>query len=148
MEDSFASEWTESACEEEDAGSGSYVAFGLATIVAYLPLCALYASFLLRLAVMLIIPTCLLAALSAATARRLDNNILTQVGLVTCVGLAAKNAILTMEFAIQDRANSEGRVEAAAHAARTRLRPILTECCAGKRCLLRTAPPAWMNLIG
>lgn len=147
MEDSFASEWTESACEEEDAGSGSYVAFGLATIVAYLPLCALYASFLLRLAVMLIIPMCLLAALSAATVRGLDN-ILTQVGLVTCVSLAAKNAVLTMEFAIKDRANSEGRAEAAAHGAGTRLRLILTECCAGKRCLLRTAPPAWMNLIG
>src|ERR1700681_2590574 len=80
---------------------------------------------MLPLAVILIVPMCLLAALSGVLWRGMDNNILTQIGLVVLIGLAAKNAILIVEFARQAEEQGANRWDAAVRAARTRLRPIL-----------------------
>src|SRR6202020_24693 len=82
-------------------------------------------SWLLPLAVVLIVPMCILAAMLGVNARGLDRNILVEIGLVVLVGLAAKNAILIVEFARQAEDQGADRVEAAVQAARTRLRPIL-----------------------
>jgi multidrug efflux pump subunit AcrB len=95
-------------------------------VFVFLLLAALYESVTLPFAVIMIVPMCLLAALLGVNLRGMDNNILTQVGLVVLVGLAAKNAILIVEFARQgEQDHGLERHEAAAEAARTRLRPIL-----------------------
>ena len=91
----------------------------------FLLLAAQYESLLLPLAVILIVPMCLLAAISGVLLRGMDNNILTQIGFVVLIGLAAKNAILIVEFARQAEEQGASRLEAAVQAARTRLRPIL-----------------------
>jgi multidrug efflux pump subunit AcrB len=88
-------------------------------------LAAQYESWSLPLAVILIVPMCLLAAVSGLLLRGMDVNILAQVGFVVLVGLAAKNAILIVEFARQAEEEGKDRFEAAVQAARTRLRPIL-----------------------
>jgi HAE1 family hydrophobic/amphiphilic exporter-1 len=80
---------------------------------------------MLPLAVVLIVPMCLLASIIGVNLRGLDNNILVQIGFVVLIGLAAKNAILIVEFARQAEARGETRAQAAVEAARTRLRPIL-----------------------
>ncbi len=91
----------------------------------FLLLAAQYESVLLPLAVILIVPMCLLAAISGVLLRGMDNNILTQIGFVVLIGLAAKNAILIVEFAKQAEEQGANRWDAAVQAARTRLRPIL-----------------------
>ena len=91
----------------------------------FLLLAAQYESVLLPLAVILIVPMCLLAAISGVLLRGMDNNILTQIGFVVLIGLAAKNAILIVEFARQAEEQGADRWDAAVQAARTRLRPIL-----------------------
>ena len=101
------------------------VAFGLAVVFVFLLLAALYESWLLPLAVVLIVPMCILAAMLGVNARGLDRNILVEIGLVVLVGLAAKNAILIVEFARQAETEGMSRFDAAVAAARTRLRPIL-----------------------
>jgi hydrophobe/amphiphile efflux-1 (HAE1) family protein len=121
----FGFEWTEIALQEKLAGNTAIIAFGLAVVFVFLLLAALYESWLLPLAVVLIVPMCILAAMLGVNARGLDRNILVEVGLVVLVGLAAKNAILIVEFARQAEANGMTRFEAAVAAARTRLRPIL-----------------------
>jgi multidrug efflux pump subunit AcrB len=88
-------------------------------------LAALYESLTLPLAVILIVPMCLLAAMLGVNLRGLDNNILTQIGMVVLIGLAAKNAILIVEFARQGEEQGMSAVNAAIAAAKTRLRPIL-----------------------
>jgi multidrug efflux pump subunit AcrB len=88
-------------------------------------LAAQYESLALPLAIILIVPMCLLAAMLGINLRGMDNNILTQIGLVVLIALAAKNAILVVEFAKQAEDEGMSTVEAAIHAARTRLRPIL-----------------------
>ncbi len=121
----FGFEWTEIALQEKLAGNTAIIAFGLAVVFVFLLLAALYESWLLPLAVVLIVPMCILAAMIGVNARGLDRNILVEVGLVVLVGLAAKNAILIVEFARQAEASGMTRLEAAVAAARTRLRPIL-----------------------
>ncbi len=121
----FSYEWTELALQEKLAGNTAIIAFALATLFVFLLLAALYESWLLPLAVVLIVPMCLLAAVSGVLFRGMDNNILTQIGLVVLVGLAAKNAILIVEFAKQAEERGLSRQDAAAEAARLRLRPIL-----------------------
>ena len=122
----FGSEWTELAFQEEAAGGSGYLVFVLAVVFAFLLLAALYESVTLPFAVILIVPMCLLAAITGVNIRGLDNNILTQVGLVVLIGLAAKNAILIVEFARQaEMEHGQSREDAAANAALTRLRPIL-----------------------
>jgi HAE1 family hydrophobic/amphiphilic exporter-1 len=121
----FGFEWTDIALQEKIAGNTAAVAFSLAMVFVFLLLAAQYESLLLPLAVVLIVPMCLLAAISGVLLRGMDNNILTQIGFVVLIGLAAKNAILIVEFARQAEEQGAGRREAAVQAARTRLRPIL-----------------------
>jgi multidrug efflux pump subunit AcrB len=121
----FAFEWTEIALQEKLAGNTAIIAFGLAVAFTYLLLAALYESWMLPLAVVLILPMCILAAMIGVNMRGLDRNILVDIGLVVLVGLAAKNAILIVEFAKQGESQGMDRFAAAIHAARTRLRPIL-----------------------
>jgi HAE1 family hydrophobic/amphiphilic exporter-1 len=121
----FAYDWTELAFEQKQAGSTGLIAFGLAVAFVFLLLAAQYESIVLPLAVILIVPMCLLAAILGVNVMRLDNNILTQIGLVVLIGLAAKNAILIVEFAKQNEENGQERLDAARNAAAMRLRPIL-----------------------
>jgi hydrophobe/amphiphile efflux-1 (HAE1) family protein len=121
----FSYDWTELAFQEKQAGNSGAIAFVLAVVFVFLLLAALYESLVLPLAVILIVPMCLLAAIVGVNIMRLDNNILTQIGLVVLIGLAAKNAILIVEFAKQNEEAGDDRREAARHAAATRLRPIL-----------------------
>jgi HAE1 family hydrophobic/amphiphilic exporter-1 len=122
----FGFEWTELSYQEKLAGDTGLVAFGMAVVFVFLLLAALYESVTLPFAVILIVPMCLLAAMAGVNLRGMDNNILTQIGLVVLIGLAAKNAILIVEFARQgEQEHGLERHEAAARAARTRLRPIL-----------------------
>ncbi len=121
----FQLEWTEIALQEKLAGNTAIMAFGLAVLFVFLLLAALYESWLLPLAVILIVPMCILAAMIGVNIRGLDRNILVEIGLVVLVGLAAKNAILIVEFAKQAHEAGMSRYEAAVSAARTRLRPIL-----------------------
>ena len=121
----FGFEWTELALQEKLAGNTAILAFGLAVVFVFLLLAAQYESLVLPLAVVLIVPMCLLAAIVGINIRGMDNNILVQIGLVVLVGLAAKNAILIVEFAKQGEDGGMNRLEATVQAARTRLRPIL-----------------------
>jgi HAE1 family hydrophobic/amphiphilic exporter-1 len=121
----FSYEWTEIALQEKAAGNTAVIAFSLAVVFVFLLLAAQYESLLLPLSVILIVPMCLLAAISGVLWRGMDNNVLTQIGLVVLIGLAAKNAILIVEFAKQAEEEGANRWDAAVQAARTRLRPIL-----------------------
>ena len=121
----FALEWTEIALQEKLAGNTAILAFSLAVVFVFLLLAALYESWLLPLAVILIVPMCVLAAMIGVNLRGLDRNILVDVGLIVLIGLAAKNAILIVEFAKQAHEAGMSRYDAAVSAARTRLRPIL-----------------------
>jgi hydrophobe/amphiphile efflux-1 (HAE1) family protein len=121
----FGFEWTEIALQEKLAGNTAIVAFTLAVVFVFLVLAALYESWVLPLAVVLIVPMCILAAMIGVNLTGLDRNILVEIGLVVLVGLAAKNAILIVEFARQAEEQGRSRYEAAVEAARTRLRPIV-----------------------
>jgi hydrophobic/amphiphilic exporter-1 (mainly G- bacteria), HAE1 family len=121
----FSFEWTEIALQEKLAGNTAIIAFGLAVAFVFLLLAALYESWLLPLAVILIVPMCILAAMVGVTVRGFDRNILVDIGLVVLIGLAAKNAILIVEFAKQAETAGMSRFHATVHAARTRMRPIL-----------------------
>jgi len=122
----FSYEWTELALQEKSAGNTAVLVFMMAVVLVFLVLAAQYEALTLPLAVILIVPMCILAAMVGVNLRGMDNNILTQVGLVVLVALAAKNAILIVEFAKQAEENDGlDRFEAAVTAARTRLRPIL-----------------------
>jgi hydrophobe/amphiphile efflux-1 (HAE1) family protein len=121
----FGFEWTEIALQEKLAGQTAIMAFGLAVVFVFLLLAALYESWRLPLAVILIVPMCILAAMIGVNLRGFERNILVEIGLVVLVGLAAKNAILIVEFAKQAEEQGMSRFDAAVAAARTRLRPIL-----------------------
>ena len=126
LPEGFGWEWTELAYQQQLAGGAGGLVFVLAVVFVFLMLAALYESVTLPLAVILIVPMCLLAALLGITARGMDNNILTQVGFIVLIGLAAKNAILIVEFARQGEIeHGHSSREAAAEAGRVRLRPIL-----------------------
>ncbi|MFT4564658.1 MAG: hydrophobe/amphiphile efflux-1 (HAE1) family protein [Gammaproteobacteria bacterium] len=118
-------EWTDLALQEKLAGDSSSAAFVLGVVFVFLVLAALYESWMLPLSVILIVPMCLLASLTGIVLRGLENNILVQIGFIVLIGLAAKNAILIVEFARQGENNGESAIDAAEKAARTRLRPIL-----------------------
>jgi hydrophobe/amphiphile efflux-1 (HAE1) family protein len=125
LPDGFASEWTTLAFQQIRAGNTAMFAFVLAVVFVFLVLAAQYESLTLPLAVILIVPMCLVAAISGVILRGMDNNILTQVGFVVLIGLAAKNAILIVEFARQLEEHGRSRWDAAVEATRLRLRPIL-----------------------
>ncbi|WP_010187693.1 efflux RND transporter permease subunit [Sphingomonas sp. PAMC 26605] len=118
-------EWTELAFQQQQAGNTAAIAFGLAVLFVFLLLAANYESLVLPLAVILIVPMCLLAAIVGVNIFGGDNNILTQIGLVVLIGLAAKNAILIVEFARQNELAGMEMHDAAIHAAEQRLRPIV-----------------------
>ena len=118
-------EWTELAYQQRATGSTATYIFGLAVLFVFLVLAAQYESWALPLAIVLIVPMSVLAALIGVSLRGQDNNILTQIGLVVLVGLAAKNAILIVEFAKQAEQHGRTPVEAVVEACRLRLRPIL-----------------------
>jgi len=125
LPDGFGFEWTELALQEKLAGDTAIIAFTLAVIFVFLLLAAMYESWLLPLAVILIVPMCLLAAIVGVGLRGMDSNILVQIGFVVLIGLAAKNAILIVEFAKQAEEDGMNRLDAAVEAARVRLRTIL-----------------------
>jgi HAE1 family hydrophobic/amphiphilic exporter-1 len=121
----MAFEWTDIAYQQRTSGNSGALAFALGVVFVFIFLAALYESLTLPLAVILIVPMCLLAAMLGVNLRGLDNNILTQIGMVVLIGLAAKNAILIVEFARQGEEHGMTAVDAAIAAAKTRLRPIL-----------------------
>jgi hydrophobe/amphiphile efflux-1 (HAE1) family protein len=121
----FATEWTTLAFQQIRAGNTATFAFLLAVVFVFLVLAAQYESLTLPLAVIMIVPMCLVAAIAGVILRGMDNNILTQVGFVVLIGLAAKNAILIVEFARQLEDGGHSRWQAAIEATRLRLRPIL-----------------------
>ncbi|WCT74761.1 multidrug efflux RND transporter permease subunit [Sphingomonas naphthae] len=121
----FSFDWTELAYQQKQAGNTGIIAFGLAVVFVFLLLAALYESLVLPLAVILIVPMCLLAAIVGVGLFGMDNNILTQIGLVVLIGLAAKNAILIVEFAKQGEDEGLSIRDAAQRAAHQRMRPII-----------------------
>jgi multidrug efflux pump subunit AcrB len=125
LPDGFGIEWTELTLQEKLAGNTAMFAFGLAVVFVFLLLAAMYESWLLPLAVILIVPMCLLASIVGIGLRGMDSNILVQIGFVVLIALAAKNAILIVEFAKQAEEEGMDRFDAVVEAARTRLRPIL-----------------------
>ena len=119
-------EWTELALQERQQGDTAIFVFALSIVFAFLFLAALYESWVLPFAIVLIVPLAMLGALIGVSFRGMDNNVLTQVGLIVLVGLSAKNAILIVEFARQaEGERGMSPAEAAVEAARLRLRPIL-----------------------
>ena len=117
--------WSGISLEETKAGRQSFLIFGLALLLVYLTLAAQYESLVLPFIVLLGVPLAVLGALAAQWSRGLANDVYCQVGLVMLIGLAAKNAILIVEFAEQLRIKGMPVVEAAIESARIRLRPIL-----------------------
>jgi hydrophobe/amphiphile efflux-1 (HAE1) family protein len=118
-------EWTELAFQQQQRGTPTLLVFGAAALFVFLVLAAQYESWKLPLAVVLIVPMCLLASVTGLLARGMSVDVLAQIGFVVLVGLAAKNAILIVEFARQAQEQGVSASEAAVRAARTRLRPIL-----------------------
>ena len=121
----MAFEWTELSLQQILAGNTAAFIFPLSVVFVFLALAAQYESWSLPLAVILIVPMCLLSSLAGVWLRGMDNNIFTQVGFIVLVGLASKNAILIVEFAKRRQEAGLGRREAAIEAARLRLRPIV-----------------------
>ena len=118
-------EWTDLAYQEKQAGNTALYIFPLCVLFVFLTLAAQYESWLLPLAIVLIVPLCLLFAIVGVSLRGMDNNLLTQVGFVVLIALACKNAILIVEFAKQLEDQGKPLFEAAVEACRLRLRAIL-----------------------
>jgi multidrug efflux pump len=118
-------EWTDLSFQEATQGKAALIVFPLAILLAFLVLAALYESWTLPLAVILIVPMCMLSALAGVKLLGGDNNTFVQVGLVVLMGLACKNAILIVEFARELEFQGKSIVEAALEACRLRLRPIV-----------------------
>jgi multidrug efflux pump len=120
-------EWTELTYQQIEASKDllTKLVFPLAVVFVFLVLAAQYESWSLPMAIILIVPMCLLAAITGLWLAKMDNNIFTQIGLVVLVGLASKNAILIVEFAKQLEDSGKSRHEATVEASKMRLRPIL-----------------------
>ncbi len=125
LPEGFSFEWTTLAFQQLRAGDTAVFAFVLAVVFVFLVLAAQFESLTLPLAVIMIVPMCLIASIVGVVLRGQDNNILTQVGFIVLIGLAAKNAILIVEFANQLEEGGRDRFAAAVEAAHLRLRPIL-----------------------
>ncbi|MGQ0278259.1 efflux RND transporter permease subunit [Sphingopyxis sp. Q841] len=117
--------WAGASYQERLSSGQAPLLYGLSLLVVFLCLAALYESWSIPLAVLLIIPLGLVGAVFAVTLRGLENDVYLQIGLLTTMGLAAKNAILMIEFAEQEERKGRRVIEAAVEAARIRLRPIL-----------------------
>jgi hydrophobe/amphiphile efflux-1 (HAE1) family protein len=122
---SMQTEWTELTFMQIKAGDTAMYVFALAVVFVFLALAALYESWAMPLAVILVVPMCLLCSVVGVALAHLPINIFVQIGLVVLVGLACKNAILIVEFAKQQRDEGKPRYEATTEACRLRLRPIL-----------------------
>ncbi|AGA30128.1 efflux RND transporter permease subunit [Singulisphaera acidiphila] len=122
---SMATEWTELAYLEIQAGNTAMIVFGFAVVMVFLVLAAQYESWSLPLAVILVVPMCLLGSIIGVRYSGSDINIFTQIGFVVLVGLASKNAILIVEFSKSLREQGETPREATLQACRLRLRPIV-----------------------
>ena len=118
-------EWTDLSYQQSTQGNTALIVFPMAVLLAFLVLAALYESWTLPLAVILIVPMTMLSALFGVWLTGGDNNVFVQVGLVVLMGLACKNAILIVEFARELEIQGKGIVEAALEACRLRLRPIV-----------------------
>jgi multidrug efflux pump len=118
-------QWTELTLQQILAGNTAPFVFALGSLFVFLVLSAQYESWSLPLAIILIVPMCLLAAIGGIWLVGMDNNIFTQIGFVVLIGLAAKNAILIVEFAKSREDEGADRTTAAVDACRLRLRPIL-----------------------
>jgi multidrug efflux pump len=118
-------EWTGISYEQVKAGSQTGALYGISIIFVLLCLAALYESWSIPVAVMLVVPLGIIGAVLANLLRGIDNDVYFQIGLLTTMGLAVKNAILIVEFARDFYEKGESLVEAALHAARERMRPIL-----------------------
>jgi len=118
-------EWTDLSYQQVTQGHAAVIVFPLAVLLAFLALAALYESWVMPLAVIMIVPMCLLAALTGVKLIGGDNNVFVQVGLVVLMGLACKNAILIVEFARELEHHGHSPVQAALEACRLRLRPIV-----------------------
>jgi multidrug efflux pump len=121
----FGYEWTGQSFEERLSAKQAPLLYALSLIVVFLALAALYENWSIPVAVILVVPLGILGALLAATGRGLPNDVFFKVGLLTIVGLSAKNAILIVEFAKDMQAQGKGLIEATLEAAHMRLRPIL-----------------------
>ncbi|MFK4507770.1 efflux RND transporter permease subunit [Bradyrhizobium daqingense] len=121
----YGHEWTGLSFQERLTGSQTLYLYSISLLIVFLSLAALYESWSVPFAVMLTVPIGVLGALLAATLFGQANDVYFQVGLLTTIGLSAKNAILIVEFALEQIASGRSLVEATLHAARQRLRPIL-----------------------
>jgi len=119
------SEWTELAMLQLETGNTAMLVFVLAVVLVFLVLAAQYESWTLPLAVILVVPMCLLCSIAGVIIAHMDINIFTQIGFVVLVGLACKNAILIVEFAKAQREKGVPRYEATLEACKLRLRPIM-----------------------
>jgi len=121
----FSYEWTGQSREELLSGSTVFILIGFALLAVFLALAALYESWTIPVAVMLVVPLGILGSLLAANMRGLSNDVYFKVGLITIIGLAAKNAILIVEFAKDLQAEGKSPFDAALEAAHLRFRPII-----------------------
>ena len=125
LPEGYRTEWVGQAFQEKRTGNASVIAFTFGIVMVFLILAAQYEKWFLPLAVIMAVPFAMFGALLAVLLRGMPNDIYFQIGLVVLVGLAAKNAILIVEFAAQKQAEGMGIVEAAVEAARLRFRPIV-----------------------
>jgi multidrug efflux pump len=122
---SMDKDWTELIYMQQQAGNTAMYVFALAVVFVFLVLAAQYESWKLPMAVILVVPMCLLCSVVGVSLEHMDINIFTQIGFVVLVGLASKNAILIVEFAKQQSEAGVDRFKATTEACRLRLRPIL-----------------------
>jgi len=125
LDPSMRKEWTELAFLQLQTGKTAMLAFGLAVVLVFLVLAAQYESWSLPLAVILVVPMCLLCSVAGVALAHMDINIFTQVGFIVLVGLACKNAILIVEYAKAQREDGVPAYQATLAACRLRLRPIM-----------------------
>ena len=125
LPNSMGSEWTGMSYQEKQVGSEAILVFALAIILVFLVLSAQYESWTSPAAVIMVVPLAVLGTVLAVLMKGADNNVYTQIGITLLIGLAAKNAILIVEFAMAERDKGKGLMDAAADAARLRFRPIL-----------------------
>jgi len=121
----FSVAWTGQSLQERESASQAPMLMALSMVVVFLVLAALYESWAIPLSVMLVVPLGLIGALGAVMLRGLPNDVFFKVGMITVIGLSAKNAILIVEFAKQLREEGKGLIEAAVQSSKLRLRPIL-----------------------
>jgi multidrug efflux pump len=121
----FGFEWTGQSREERQAGATAFLLFGFSLLAVFLCLAALYESWSIPLAVILVVPLGVLGVVLAALGRGLENDVYFKVGLITIIGLSAKNAVLIIEFAKDLQAQGKSAIEAVLEAAHLRFRPIV-----------------------